>query len=239
MAFHITVRLEFFVKKSQFQQFNGRDGKPAYISYKGKIYDIGKSEHWKNGHHMSRHSAGEDLTEALSEAPHGEEVLYRIKQVEILDGDIAHSQRNNKKEKIRDLYRFFHPHPISIHFPIGTIFFGVVLQLLFLTSKISSFENAVFYAFFFGAIFELPAIASGIFSWWLNYNFALTSIFKKKLYFSAILLLVSSFIVITRFVIPDISFRADLLSSIYYISIFCSAIVVFILGFYGGKITWH
>lgn len=227
------------MKKSQFQQFNGRDGKPAYISYKGKIYDIENNEHWKNGHHMNLHSAGEDLTDALSEAPHGEEVLYRINQVEILEGDIAYSHRNNKKEKVRDLYRLFHPHPISIHFPIGTIFFGFFLQLLFLTTKKTSFEDAAFYALFFGAIFELPAIASGIFSWWLNYNIELTPIFKKKLFFSAVLLLTSCFIVITRFVISDISFRNDILSSIYYIAIFCNALVVFILGFYGGKITWH
>jgi len=108
-----------------------------------------------------------------------------------------------------------------------------------LISKKTSFEDAAFYAFFFGAIFQFPAIASGIYSWWLNYNFALTSIFKNKLIFSAILLLMSCFIVIIRFFMPDISFRADMLSIIYHIFVFSSALVVFILGFYGGKISWH
>lgn len=227
------------MKKSELQQFNGKDGKPVYIAYEGKIYDVSKNEHWQNSRHMNSHSAGEDLTHALSGAPHGEEVLDRLKQVGILEDDIEYSHRNNKKEKVRDLYRLLHPHPMLIHFPIGSIFLAMVLQLLFLISKKASFEVAAFYAFLFGAIFQFPAIASGIFSWWFNYDFALTSIFKNKLIFSAILLLMSCFIVITRFFMPDISFRSDMLSIIYHILVFSSPLVVFVLGFYGGKITWH
>ncbi len=227
------------MKKNEFQQHNGKDGKPSYISYKGQIYDVSESKFWKNGVHMNIHGAGEDLTDSLFSAPHGEEVLDRLKKVGTLEDDVEYSHRNNKKEKLRDLYRFLHPHPVSIHFPIGLIFFGAVLQLLFLISKKTSFEEAAFYAFIFGTIFEFPAIASGIFSWWLNYDFVLTSIFKNKLIFSAILLLMSCFIVITRFFMPDISSRADILSIIYHIFVFSSALVVFILGYYGGKITWH
>ena len=33
------------MKKSDFQQFNGQDGKPAYIAYKGHIYNVSKSNH--------------------------------------------------------------------------------------------------------------------------------------------------------------------------------------------------
>lgn len=227
------------MKKGEFQQINGKNRKRAYIAYGGKIYDVSKSKHWKNGHHMNRHSAGEDLTRALSGAPHGEEVLDRIKQVGMLEDDIEYLHRNEKKEKLRDLYRLLHPHPVFIHFPIGSISLGVVLQLLFLISEKPSFEDAAFYAFSFGAILEFPAIASGIFSWWLNYDFALTSIFRKKLILSAILLLMSWFVVICRFFVPDISFRVDMSSILYHISIFGSALLVFVVGFYGGKITWH
>jgi len=188
---------------------------------------------------MSIHKAGEDQTGFLVAAPHGEEVLDKLEKIGILEDDAENLHRNKMKEKIRDLYRSLHPHPISIHFPIGLIFFGAVLQLLFLISKKTSFENAAFYAFLFGTVFEFPAMATGIFSWWLNYDFAWTSIFKNKLTFSAILLLMSCFVIITRIFIPDISFRADMLSIVYHIIVFSSALVVFILGFYGGKITWH
>ncbi len=57
------------MKKSDFQQFNGKDGKPAYIAYKGHIYNVSESKHWKNGTHMNSHMAGEDLTDAFYIAP--------------------------------------------------------------------------------------------------------------------------------------------------------------------------
>jgi predicted heme/steroid binding protein len=60
------------VNKNDFQHYNGKDEKPAYIAYKGKIYDVSENKHWKNVVHMNNHKAGEDLTDALSAAPHGE-----------------------------------------------------------------------------------------------------------------------------------------------------------------------
>jgi predicted heme/steroid binding protein/uncharacterized membrane protein len=227
------------MKKSDFQQFNGKDEKPAYIAYKGHIYNVSKSKHWKNGTHMNSHMAGEDLTGAFYGAPHGEEVIERLEKVGILEDEIEYSPADERTEALRDLYRKFHPHPILIHFPIGSLFLGAVLQFLFLITRNSSLENAAFYAFVFGTLFEFPAVASGIISWWLNYDLTLTSIFKNKLIFSIILLITSCFIVIMRFCIADISFQVNIFSLIYNIAIFSSIIVLVILGYYGGKITWH
>lgn len=200
---------------------------------------MSKSKHWKNGTHMNSHMAGEDLTDAFYGAPHGEEVIERLEKVGILEDEIEYSPTDERKEALRDLYRKFHPHPMLIHFPIGSLFLGAVLQFLFLITRNSSLENAAFYAFVFGTLFEFPAVASGIISWWLNYDLTLTSIFKNKLIFSIILLVISCFIVIMRFCIADISFQVNIFSLIYNIAIFSSIIVLVILGYYGGKITWH
>jgi predicted heme/steroid binding protein/uncharacterized membrane protein len=227
------------MKKSDFQQFSGKDGKPSYIAYRGHIYNVSKSKHWENGTHMNSHMAGEDLTDALYGAPHGEEVLEKLEKVEILEDEIEYSPADERKETLRDLYRKFHPHPILIHFPIGSLFLGAALQFLFLITRNPSLENAAFYAFVFGTLFELPAVASGIISWWVNYDLTLISIFKNKLIFSIILLVTSCFIVIMRFCIADISFQVNIFSLIYNIAIFSSIIVLVILGYYGGKITWH
>jgi predicted heme/steroid binding protein/uncharacterized membrane protein len=231
--------LEIVVKKSEFQQFNGKDGKPTYIAYKSHIYNVSKSKHWKNGVHMNSHMAGEDLTDAFSGAPHGEELLEGLETVGILEGEIEYSPADERQEVLRDLYRKFHPHPVFIHFPIGSFFLGAVLQFLFLITRNSSLENAAFYAFVFGTLTEFPAVASGIISWWLNYNLTLTNIFKNKLIFSIILLVISCFIVIIRFCIADISVQVNIFSLIYNISIFSTIIILVILGYYGGRITWH
>lgn len=48
------------------------------IVFQGDEYDVSESRLWKGGIHMKRHHAGEDLTEAIKDAPHGPEVLERV-----------------------------------------------------------------------------------------------------------------------------------------------------------------
>ena len=66
---------------SELANFNGKEGAPAYIGYKGKIYDLSASKKWKNGEHMRKVKAGEDLTEMISQAPHGEEKVFAMPEV--------------------------------------------------------------------------------------------------------------------------------------------------------------
>jgi len=64
--------------------YNGENGKPAYVAYKGKVYDVSTSFLWKDGNHQVLHKAGVDLTTALEHAPHGEEALKKFPVVGIL-----------------------------------------------------------------------------------------------------------------------------------------------------------
>lgn len=61
--------------------FDGTDGKPACFAYRGDIFDASASRLWKNGVHAGRHHAGEDLTEMLRQAPHGEEKVLAMPRV--------------------------------------------------------------------------------------------------------------------------------------------------------------
>jgi len=62
-------------------QFDGKDDRPAYIAYKGIIYDVANSKLWKSGMHMMKHAAGNDLTDMLRNAPHGEDKVLALPQV--------------------------------------------------------------------------------------------------------------------------------------------------------------
>jgi predicted heme/steroid binding protein len=62
-------------------QYTGRDGTAAYIAYQGRVYDVTGSLLWRNGRHWVRIQAGQDLTERLKEAPHGEDLLARVPMV--------------------------------------------------------------------------------------------------------------------------------------------------------------
>ena len=69
------------VTKQELEQNNGKNGKPAYFSYKGKVYDVSDSSFWLDGEHLGMHNAGKDLSEELETAPHREENFQRVKYV--------------------------------------------------------------------------------------------------------------------------------------------------------------
>jgi predicted heme/steroid binding protein len=67
-------------------RFNGRDGRPAYVAYQGKVYDLTGSFLWRGGRHKVLHRAGQDLTRTLGQAPHGPELLEKFPVVGTLKG---------------------------------------------------------------------------------------------------------------------------------------------------------
>lgn len=74
-------KIDFNYKSMSFNElalYNGKDGAPAYIGFKDKIYDVSNSKKWKNGEHMRKVHAGEDLTQMISQAPHGEEKVFAM-----------------------------------------------------------------------------------------------------------------------------------------------------------------
>jgi len=68
----------------ELKQFDGKNGRPAYIAYKGSVYDVTESYLWIEGDHQGQHEAGKDLTNELKFAPHGEETLERVKRIGVL-----------------------------------------------------------------------------------------------------------------------------------------------------------
>ncbi len=64
--------------KEDLSKYNGKKSMPAYIAYKGKVYDVSHSFLWRKGTHQVLHEAGKDLTRELEEAPHGPELLERV-----------------------------------------------------------------------------------------------------------------------------------------------------------------
>jgi predicted heme/steroid binding protein/uncharacterized membrane protein len=61
--------------------FDGKGGRPAYVAYQGKIYNMTQSGLWQEGWHMGKHPAGSDLTDMLKQAPHGEDKILSMPTV--------------------------------------------------------------------------------------------------------------------------------------------------------------
>jgi predicted heme/steroid binding protein len=71
--------------REELSRYNGKDGAPAYVGYRGIIYDVTGSFLWNEGRHQALHGAGEDLTDALDrDAPHGPEFLKTWPRVGIV-----------------------------------------------------------------------------------------------------------------------------------------------------------
>ncbi|GAB4561556.1 MAG: hypothetical protein Tsb0017_19220 [Geothermobacteraceae bacterium] len=65
----------------QLARCDGKEGRPACFAFQGRIFDASASPLWRGGEHMKRHPAGTDLTDALSQAPHGDDRVLRLPQV--------------------------------------------------------------------------------------------------------------------------------------------------------------
>jgi predicted heme/steroid binding protein/uncharacterized membrane protein len=65
----------------ELHNFDGKEGRPAYIALKGNIYDVTDSRLWKEGSHARKHLAGNDLSDALKIAPHNEEKVFAMRHV--------------------------------------------------------------------------------------------------------------------------------------------------------------
>ena len=89
--------------EEQLSSFDGKEGRPAYIAYKGIIYDIGGSRLWRNGQHMMKHAAGTDLTAALKNAPHGEDKVLAMPQV----GMCVETDRKPERPLYEKVFYFF------------------------------------------------------------------------------------------------------------------------------------
>ncbi|MBC7190561.1 cytochrome B5 [Candidatus Aerophobetes bacterium] len=88
----MTKKQKFTEKELVF--YDGKNGRPAYIAFKGKVYDVSASFLWKGGVHQVIHQAGKDLTWALSQAPHGEEAIKRFPVV----GELIKEEEIKEKE---------------------------------------------------------------------------------------------------------------------------------------------
>jgi predicted heme/steroid binding protein/uncharacterized membrane protein len=225
----------------EIEQFKGEDGKPAYIAHKGKVYDVTGSKLWKGGVHMNRHHAGRDLTTDIQAAPHDPSVLERYPQVGTLkEGGISERELPKALSLLLAKAPFLrrHPHPMTIHFPIAFTFATFIFNVLYLVLGIKAFEITALNCLGAAIFFTPLAIATGFYTWWLNYQAKQIRpvMFKQRLSF--VLLATQIIVFIWRLDNPAVLDFPGWQSILYSLLILFMFAVVMVIGWFGASLTF-
>jgi len=221
--------------------FDGKDGKPVYIVYQGRVIDVSNSKLWKTGLHMKRHQAGTDLTTDIKAAPHGLEVLDRYPQARILKKK-EEAERPMPAALSRLLERFpilrRHPHPMLVHFPIVFMLSPTLFNLLYFITGIKSFEATAWHCLGGGILFAPLTIGTGYFTWWLNYLAKPMRPVRIKIRFSILLLSISIVALVWRILDPEVLTSSNGGGILYFLIILSLIPVVTVIGWFGASLTF-
>ena len=228
------------ITSEELLSFDGKDGKPVYVAFQGKIYEVTKSHLWATGSHMKRHPSGKDLTGEITAAPHGPEVLERYPQVGVLKKAPPEELKHLPPWLQGVLQRFpsarRHPHPMMVHFPIAFLMAASLFILLYLFLRSPSLELTSFFLLLLGTIASPFAMGTGLLTWWINYRLKLNHITKRKLQLSVLLLVLETLLVLLRSLNP--ATPPEQVYTVYSILMLILAPVVGLLGYYGGQLTF-
>ena len=73
---------EKIINENELRRNNGDNGN-MYIAFGGVVYNVTDCPRWRTGLHEGLHFPGQDLTQELEEAPHGEEVFQRLTVIRV------------------------------------------------------------------------------------------------------------------------------------------------------------
>ena len=222
-------------------EFNGKNGKPLYIAYQGKVFDVSKSILWEGGLHMNSHYAAHELSAEFNEAPHGEEVFERYPQVGIL---------KQSKTPLRPMPVYLaslidrfpslerHPHPMTVHFPIVFMLSAPFFNLLYLITNIRPLESTALHCLIGGILFLPVTMLTGFFTWWLNYLARPMKKVALKIVFSSTLLIASACALVWRIMNPGILDSQGIARILYFLITLSFVPLVSLTGWLGASLTF-
>lgn len=225
---------------AELEKYDGKNGKPIYIAYQGRIYDVSKSMLWRNGLHMKRHHAGQDLTADIQGAPHEPDVLDRYPQIGTLRKAVKEQELppllSKLLERVPMLRR--HPHPMTVHFPIVFSFSTTIFNILYLITGIKSLEITALHCLAAGTLFTVVAIATGLYTWWLNYMARPLRAVKVKMPLSLIMLITQIIALIWRINVPEVMDSIRGVNIIYLLLVLSLFPMVVVIGWFGAHLTF-
>ena len=231
----------------ELKDFNGENGRPAYVAYNGRVVDVTASRMWGGGQHMKRHAAGQDLTAEMADAPHSVEVLDRYPEVGVLVSDGSHPIAAAAPGSVpawldRFLARhpFFlrHPHPMTVHFPIAFMVCTPLFTLLYLLTGVRGFEITALNCLGGGLFFCLIVIPTGLFTWWVYYQARPMKPVTVKIALSLVMFADGLTAFIWRLSDPQVTRQVSQVNPLYMVLVFFLLPLVLVVAWYGATLTF-
>lgn len=222
---------------------DGKEGRATLVAIDGTVYDVSGSEKWANGVHMRRHRAGRSLTSEIEGAPHGREVLRRFHVAGTYEEALKPppSKFRQLVESWLERHPFFrrHPHPAIVHIPVGLFAVAPVFLIISMVWKSGRTEWAAFLCTVSGLIAIPAAIATGYFTWWINYEMTDSPIIRAKRRLAWIALAMGLAVVALRLlVVSDETATGDLPVVLNLALVIVLSIISALIGYLGGRLTF-
>jgi predicted heme/steroid binding protein/uncharacterized membrane protein len=239
--------------RAELAAYDGQEGRPAYVAYKGRVVDVTASRMWRGGSHMKRHAAGQDLTEEIASAPHDVDVLDRFPQVGVLVEEPApgavpahgHAPMMARSlpvflQRFLKRHPFFlrHPHPMTVHFPIAFFIAVPVFTALFLVTGRSIFETTALNCLGAALLFSLVVIPTGLLSWWINYGAQRIRAVTVKIVLSLAQFAAGLAAFLWRLLDPQVAHHGDAPAVLYLLLLFLLLPMIVVVAWYGATLTF-
>ena len=143
---------------------------------------------------------------------------------------------------IRMLHRYpalrRHPHPFVVHFPIVFFLAAAFFTLTYLVTASSAFEATAFHCLGAGVLSLPAAMLTGEFARRVNYPQDSSPTFRIEIRYSRLLLFMSSGAFLWRWLNPFVLQNFRWTSIFYLLLIFSLPLLVTIISYYGGLLTF-
>jgi predicted heme/steroid binding protein/uncharacterized membrane protein len=216
---------------AELSRYDGKEGRPIYIAFKGKVYDASNSHLWKSGSHGSGHPAGTDLTEAIAKAPHSEDVLARLPILGYLAKKEALSQQLLRR------INSVHPHATLVHLSIAYTIAAPFTFIGWMFSRREVFDEITLILLILALATVPLSFFSGVISWIVNYETKASRAFNLKFALGILLFLTIMGTFILRITGPAVVLSAP--GSYYFLAILLIQLgLALITDFYGKRIVY-
>jgi predicted heme/steroid binding protein/CheY-like chemotaxis protein/uncharacterized membrane protein len=216
---------------AELARHDGKEGRAAYLAFKGKVYDATGSRLWKLGNHGVVHLAGADLTDEIASAPHGEQVLARLPIL----GDLA-KQEPVHLQWLRKLDSA-HPHATLNHLTVAYTLAAPFSFAAWMFSGLALFDQVTLYLLVLGLVAATLGFSTGLISWIVNYGSQASRVFNLKIAQGLLLFFMLSSVLAWRLAGPEVVLNRPG-SYLFLAALLVPFVLVLALDYNGKKIVY-